>query len=185
VTGRLAVVRAVLGTARHGDAIVVTGRYARDPDMRNTWVPDPPALCCDYLATELAGDGAGRCDIADVIISRACLRRPVDRAQLASVLSRYPGCAVVAGAGPGACLVADRHGSVMSIAVVGRECPPGLCVLACGSFVHGWMCAGWPLAALNPQLRVAASRGRAGWDGLAQGVIVSCSLAVAGPVPTP
>jgi hypothetical protein len=189
VTGRAAVVRAVLSTARHDD-IVVTGWSACDLAMRATWEPDRPAACCDYLVAEVAdvadvaGDGASRCDIADVIIWRSCPVPDVARAQLSGVLRRYRGCAVAAvGAGSVACLIADRYGSTRSVAVGGRDCPPGLCALACCSFAYGWLCAGWPLAALNPELRIAASRGWAGSDGLAQGVVVSCSLTVAGPVP--
>jgi hypothetical protein len=184
VTGRAAMVRAVLGTDRHGDIIVVTGRSAYPLAMHQRWEPDQPAVCCDLLAAEVAGDGGGRCDIADVITGRACWRPAVARAWLAGVLRRYPGCAVAAArAGRGLCLVGDRYGNVMSIAVSGPGCTPGRCAVACGSFVHGWLCAGWPLAALNPQLRVAASRAWAGWGGLAQGPVVSCSLTVSGPVP--
>jgi hypothetical protein len=183
VTGQAAVVRALLGT-HHGDVTVVTGRSAYPLAMRDTWEPDQPAVCCDLLAAEVAGDAGGLCDIADVIIGPVCWRPAVARAWLVGVLKRCPGCAVaVARAGRGLCLVADRYGTVMSIAVAGPGCTPGRCAVACGSFVHGWLCAGWPLAALNPQLRVAASRAWAGWGGLAQGPVVSCSLSVSGPVP--
>jgi hypothetical protein len=184
VTRRAAVVRAVLGTARHDDVIVVTCWSAHDLAMGAAWEPDWSAVCCDYLAAEVTWDGAGRCDIADVIFWGACPVPTVGQAHLSDALRRYPGCAVAAaGAGCGACLVADRYGNVRPVAVGGQSCPPSLCALACGSFAYGWLCAGWPLAALNRQLRVAVSRGPAERDGLAQGVAVSCSLTVAGSVP--
>jgi hypothetical protein len=183
VTGRVAVVRAVLSTARQD--IVVTGWSGRNLAIREAREYERPAVCCDYLAAEVTRDGVGRCDIADVIIWREGQLRPtVAWVQLADALRRWPGCAVAAaGAGSGACQVADRYGSVTSIAVGGRDCPPGLCIFASASFVHGWLCAGWPLAVLNPELQVVVSRGWSGWDAPAQGVAVSCSLAVAGTVP--
>lgn len=184
MTGRAVVVRAVLGTARHG--IVITGWFTRHLAMCETWESERRPVCCDYLAAEVAGEPGSRCDIADVITWRACAMPAVTRTQLADVLSRCPGCAVVAASADlGRCLVADRYGTVASVAVRGPDCPPGLRVLACGSFVHGWLCAGWPLAALDPELQVAVHRARAGWSGLAQGVAVPCSLTVAGSVLVP
>jgi hypothetical protein len=185
VMRRSAVVRAVLGTPRHGDAIVVTGEYVRDPAVHNAWAPERPAACFDYLAAELEKDGAGRCDVADVLAWSACPGQPVVRAQLAGVLRRYPGCAVAAaGSRSGTCVIANRQGAVTSV-VVGGNCPSGLCVLAGASFVHGWLCAGWPLAALNPHMWVAASPRWVGWRSHAQGSIVSCSLAMTGPKSAP
>jgi hypothetical protein len=188
VTGHAVRIRAT-GTAdaRHGyDVVTFTGRLLRNPAPSDHLQPGEPARACDFLAAGLPGAGQGWLEIADVIMCEGKARPARNAARLISVLGQYPGCAVAAAsASAGSCMIAARCGTMVSITISGPPAEPGLRALVCGSFVHAWLCAGRPLAGLDPSsLRVAARRGAVGWKSLIQGGIWSCLLKDAdGPAP--
>lgn len=150
---------------------------------------DRPGRACLAAGWQQIAALAGRCptvrlEIADVIICSDRLQRSGAAAWLGATLSRYPGCAVAAaGTGGLECFVGTRGGPPVTFAVgasadVGE---PGWLALLCGSFVHGWLAGGRPLAELGPAwVRVTASGARAGWRLLVHDGVMSCSLGVAG-----
>jgi hypothetical protein len=103
---------------------------------------------------EVAADSA--VEVADVIVS-ARSRPP---AWTASVLNRYPGCAVAVGRIPsGGYLAAARGGRPLTLSFLMQN-KPGFSdaangALACAVFVHAWLAAGWPLDALDPPCLLA------------------------------
>lgn len=146
-----------------------------------------PAAGWQYVAA-LAGRGPTVwLEIADVIIFPDRLQHSGAAAWLGATLGSYPGCAVAAASTGGLeCLIGTRRGPPVTFAAgactdVGD---PGWLALLCGSFVHGWLAGGRPLAELGPTTvrvtaaRVTASGTPAGWRLPVHGGVVWCSLGV-------
>lgn len=100
------------------------------------------AIRGDIVAMD--ADSAGLLGIADVIYRRG---GPAER--LSKILDRYPGCAVAATGTASGHLVVPRTAPPLSFPLPVRD-GPRLSTLICAMFVHSWLAAGWPLAALNP-----------------------------------
>jgi hypothetical protein len=111
----------------------------------------------DLIAVDAAG-GRGL-ELADVICDSDpdCVR-PLN--WLTGALASYPGCAVAAlHTGEGSCLVATRTDRPFTLSYFaqnelrlrGAADPSGSGALVCALFVHAWLAAGWPLAALDPR----------------------------------
>ena len=88
---------------------------------------------------------------------------------LTGILASYPGCAVAAvQTGEGSCLVATRTDRPFTLSFFiqnelrlrGTADPSGSGALVCALFVHAWLAAGWPLAALDPRRLTAATHHR-------------------------
>jgi hypothetical protein len=180
MTGRADRARAVLTLTRRGDVVAFTGRLPQIPSVSDRWQPGGAA--CEYMAADASCAGPGWCDLADVIICGRRVRPASISALLTRVLGRYPGCAVAAAsAGGSACVVAARCGTMVAFTACSPPGEPGLCALACGSFVHAWLCTGRPLAGLDPPaVAVVAGRAPAGHARLAQGGAWACSFQVTG-----
>jgi hypothetical protein len=100
------------------------------------------AVAGDLVAVNAGCRGSRQ--LADVIWRDGDSGQPA--AWLAGVLDRYPGCAVAAiRVTDGGCLVATRAGYPLFFHNERR-----LNTLVCATFVHGWLAAGWPLAAFDP-----------------------------------
>jgi hypothetical protein len=142
-----AVWRAWLVAGEHGDEIA---RWQSSAAARGSRSTAKLAVSGDLVAVDAVAAGPGSLEIADVI---CCHGGPVcgqSRAWSSRILGSYPGCAVAAiPMEDGRCLVASRAGRPLIF-------PPfiqneqGSGTLVCAMFVHGWLAAGWPLAALYP-----------------------------------
>jgi len=135
-----------------GAAWLVAGQRA---DTIARWRPRRATTAKLAVAGDLVAAGcSGPRQVADVIWCGAGSSHPA--ARLATVLGRYPGCAVaairVAGSG---CLVAPRTGGPLFF-----HNEQWFHTLVCAMFVHGWLAAGRPLADLDPsRLEAAAGLG--------------------------
>lgn len=104
---------------------------------------------CLIAADETAGD-AGSLEIADVIYRRERLAGARSSAWLARILDRCPGCSVAAVPQAGRrYVVAARAGRPVIFSFAGTN-GHGLNALVGAIFVHGWLCAGWPVDDLYP-----------------------------------
>jgi hypothetical protein len=110
------------------------------------------AVCGDLVA--MNADGAGLLEIADVIY---CRGGPAVR--LSAILDRYPGCAVAAMGTASGHLVAPRAAPPLSFPLLAHD-DPRLGTLICAMFVHSWLAARWPLAALDPPGLEVTGHGR-------------------------
>ncbi len=141
-----------------------------------------PTVGWQYVAALDGRCPTARLEIADVIVCPYRLQRSGAQAWPRATLGRYPGCAVAAaGTGGLECLVGTRDGPTVTFAV--GDCAdigePDWLALLCGSFVHGWLAGGRPLADLGPtQVRVTAFGAPTGWRLPAHVGVVSCSLGV-------
>ena len=126
---------------------------AHNPDASGSrmWL----AVTSELLAADVLTAPEKSLEVADVICSASS--RPLTWPQ--AILDRYPGCAVAAApARDGGYLVAaradDRPGTVVHLLQNGPglrvvATTTGLGALVCATFVHSWLAAGWPLAALD------------------------------------
>jgi hypothetical protein len=110
--------------------------------------------------------------LADAIYSAT----PRPLAWLHAVLASCPGCAVVAaGARDGECTVVTRtafHQNKLRLRVA--VTPAGSGALVCAIFVHAWLTAGWPPAAIDRARLVAV-----GWEsGLMAGPVTRVRVAL-------
>lgn len=137
-----------------------------------------------YVAALAGRSPTVQLEVADVIICSERLRPSGVAAWLGATLSRYPGCAVAAaGIGDLESVVGTRGGQPITFAVgaCAEVDDPSWLALLCGSFVHGWLAGGRPLAELeSAQMRVTWSGALAGWRLPVHGGAVSCSLGVVG-----
>jgi hypothetical protein len=143
---------------------LVTGERARE--IARWWsataVPHNPersgthmrlAVADEFLAADARTAPERSLELADVICSASARRLTWPRA----ILDRYPGCAVAAApARDGGYLVAarDRPGTVVYLLQNGpglrvAAARSGLGALVRATFVHSWLAAGWPSAALD------------------------------------
>lgn len=105
------------------------------------------AVSGDLIAADQMTADAGSLEIADVIY-RCATSAP--SAWLADTLDRYPGCSAAAiPAAGGRCLVASRASPPVTVSFLTPN-ERAFHVLVAAIFVHGWLCAGWPLAWLDP-----------------------------------
>lgn len=139
------------------------------------------AAACDFLAAALSQAGPRCREIADMIF---CVASPSQGgpagALLSDVLHRNPGCAAAAAAvSPRECVVADRRGTVIRLAVHGGPATQPTLALTCGSLAYAWLCAR-PLAALDrATVRLASYAGQQALHCEAHGASWSCSLSAA------
>jgi hypothetical protein len=156
----------------------------------------------EYVAGEfLVADtraGPRGLDVADVIVcpDEPARHRGSRPAWSDGMLARYPGCAVaVTSLGARGCLAAIRSGEPIRFAAGPATAGAGMWAVVCGSVVHGWLAAGWPVAAFEPQrLQVSTCTRTArpgGWQvrGQVPGVPFSCRIpgsagALGMPVPS-
>ncbi len=148
--------------------VELTLRCGRDPVMAQQMIPNGCRGQSRPRPAELlaaAGCAAGEfvvadtraephwLEVADVIV---CPGEPVRHrgsrsGWLDEILARYPGCAVAVTSLPvGGCLVAVRAGGPVRFAACGETVGAGVWAVVCGSVVHGWLAAGWPVPALEP-----------------------------------
>jgi hypothetical protein len=149
-----AVWRAWLVTGEHSDEIA---RWQSSAVARGAGSAAKLAVCGDLVAADVVADSPGSLEVADVICCHRGPGRDQPLAWLATLLRSYPGCAVAAiGMADGGCLVASRAGRpVIFHSFIQNE--QGFDALVCAMFVHGWLTAGWPLAALDPPRLEAAA----------------------------
>jgi hypothetical protein len=100
-----------------------------------------PAIRGDLLVADAGTASRAALEVADVICARC---------QPPAWLDRYPGCAVAAAPAPGAGYLIAARGHRPFILRVRSACDPGYGALVGATFVHAWLAAGWPLAAMDP-----------------------------------
>jgi hypothetical protein len=141
-------------TGEHGDEIA----YWHSPAPARADSPAAKlAVSGDLVAAEVAADGPGSLEVADVIYCGGEPGREQPLASLVAVLRNYPGCAVTAiRMADDGCLVLSRSDPPLIFSPFMKN-EQGFSALVCAMFVHGWLAAGWPLNALDPpQLEAAA-----------------------------
>jgi hypothetical protein len=180
VTACRAVSRAWLMVSAQDSADVVQWRSpaAAPPDACRNAAVSGSLIAADDMAGE-----ARSLEIADVIYreERPCGARPP--AWLARTLHRYPGCtvAVIPEEG-GRYLIAPRSGRPVSLSFFAPN-EPGCDALVSAVFTYGWLCAGWPLAALVPPRLEAAGRLRLAARAVTVPVSFSMSYEYVPPAP--
>jgi hypothetical protein len=116
------------------------------------------AVSGDLIAADHAADDARSLEIADVIYRREVPAHTPVSAWLTETLDRYPGCSAAAIPAAGCRFLIAPRGNRPLIFSFLMPNEYAFNVLLGAIFVHGWLCAGWPLAALDPpQLDVAGA----------------------------
>jgi hypothetical protein len=138
-----------------GDRTIAQWRTAGEARQQDACVR--LAVSGDLMTADAMTATAAVLEVADVIWS--------SRAQppnwLRQILDRYPGCAVAAARGRGCYLVAGRFQQNKCRLRVPVS-PSASAAVVCAIFVHAWLAAGWPLAALDPaRLELLAGLGPA------------------------
>ena len=103
------------------------------------------AVSGDVMAADAVTAAAATLEVADVIWSG----RAQPLSWLRQILDRYPGCAVAAARGHGCYLIAGRFQQNKRWLRVPVS-PSASGAVVCAIFVHAWLAAGWPAAALDP-----------------------------------
>jgi hypothetical protein len=104
----------------------------------------------DLIAADHAADDARSLEIADVIYRREVPEHTPVSAWLTETLDRYPGCSAAAIPTAGCRFLIAPRGSCPLIFSFLMPNKYAFNVLLGAIFVHSWLCAGWPLAALDP-----------------------------------
>jgi hypothetical protein len=112
------------------------------------------AVSGDVVAADATTDSPATLDVADVI----CCDNVQELSWLTGILECHPGCAVAtAPTASGGIRAMTRDRCSLTVSCRGRR--PGSGALIAAIFVHAWLAAGWPLAALRPaRLEVVALR---------------------------
>jgi hypothetical protein len=108
------------------------------------------AVSADLIAADHAADDARSLEIADVIYRREVAANPPASAWLTETLDRYPGCSAAAIPTAGCRFLIAPRGNRPFIFSLLMPNEHSFNVLLGAIFVHGWLCAGWPLATLDP-----------------------------------
>jgi len=149
--------------------VELTLRCDRDPLVTEQMIPNgcrgqsrqQPAERLEaegYLAGEFLAAGTRAeprwLEVADVIVrpDGRVRHRGSRSAWSDEMFARYPGCAVaVTSLGARGYVAAVRAGGPVRFAACPKIAGAGMWAVVCGSVVHGWLAAGWPVAALEPE----------------------------------
>jgi hypothetical protein len=115
------------------------------------WPLAKPVTMSLILPAYVGVSSSEQLGIADIIICSRELGSSGGAEFLRAILRRYPGCAVAAAElSSDECLVMTRCGAARKFTVHHEDAEAGWPTFLCAVFVHEWLAAGQPLAALVP-----------------------------------
>ncbi len=143
-------IQACLYLSGAGQASVEVAWSARILNRSAVRLPNADVASCGHLvAANAVADDQDRLEIADVIYRGDLAESGRASPRPGQTLARYPGCTVAATASRHGAAIAVRTGELVVLeGPVGAD--PSAVAVVCGSFIYGWLTAGYVVRQLVP-----------------------------------